>query len=208
MDDLCLTFSITTAHTDPATGRPVEVDLVEDGRNLPVTKENRIRYIHLMAHHKTNTQIARQAAAFLSGMQCVVPSAWMKMFDPYELNQLISGTSSGFDVADLRRHTAYGGGYGDGSPVVRWFWELLERRFTDEDRSKFLMFVSSCSRAPLLGFQSLSPRFCIHRVPDNDRLPTASTCTNLLKLPDYTHPERLEQKLLQAVRAECGFDLS
>ena len=61
-------------------------------------------------------------------------------------------------------------------------------------------FCTSCSRAPLLGplgkpkevlsllkrrFKNLNPKFCVHRVPDSERLPTSATCANLLKLPDY-----------------------
>ena len=48
----------------------------------------------------------------------------------------------------------------------------------------------------------------IHRVPDNNRLPTASTCANLLKLPDYSDKERLRMKLDQAINQGKGFHLS
>lgn len=34
-------------------------------------------------------------------------------------------------------------------------------------------------------FKNLNPKFCVHRVPDSERLPTSATCANLLKLPDY-----------------------
>eukprot|EP00913_Durusdinium_trenchii_P011739 g11025.t1 len=77
-----------------------------------------------------------------------------------------------------------------------------------EDLGRFLMFVTSCSRAPLLGFKNLNPKFCVHRVPDGERLPTSATCANLLKLPDYTSYQSLKTKVLQAIRAEAGFDLS
>ncbi len=55
-----------------------------------------------------------------------------------------------------------------------------------------LRFVTSVSRAPLGGFRHLAPPLTIHRVPcdaspfaavgarDVDRLPSASTCFNLL----------------------------
>lgn len=35
------------------------------------------------------------------------------MFDARELGILISGSSTGFNVADLREHTVYAGGYTD-----------------------------------------------------------------------------------------------
>merc|ERR1712146_393203 len=129
------------------------------------------------------------------------------MFDPYELNILVSGSPQGFDIVDLQRHTVYSGGYVEDSPVVQWLWALL-RDMEPEDMGRFLMFITSCSRAPLLGFKVLYPKFCIHRVPDCERLPTASTCANLLKLPDYMTAEHLRAKVLQAIRSEAGFDLS
>lgn len=204
VEGLGLTFSISISEL----GRHEEVDLIPNGRNVPVTREGLTRYFHLMANYKTNVQFQRQTAAFLRGLQCVIPLAWLKMFDPFELNTLISGAAIGFDVDDLRANTVYSGGYQDDSPTVQWLWQLLQGHLEPEDMGRFLMFATSCSRAPLLGFKNLHPKFCIHRVPDSERLPTASTCANLLKLPDYTSFEVLKTKVLQAIRAEAGFDLS
>jgi len=204
IEELDLTFSVSISEM----GHYEEIDLIPNGRNVPVTKDNLTRYFHLMANYKTNVQFQRQTAAFLRGVQCVIPLAWLKMFDPYELNILISGSDQGFDVQDLRQNTNFSGGYQDDSPVIRWLWDILQNHMDPEDMGRFLMFATSCSRAPLLGFKTLYPAFCIHRVPDGVRLPTASTCANLLKLPDYTSFEVLKLKLTQAIRAEAGFDLS
>ena len=43
---------------------------------------------------------------------------------------------------------------------------------------------------------------------DLDRLPTAATCMNMLKLPPYASKEQVKSKLLYAVTAGAGFDLS
>ena len=74
-------------------------------------------------------------------------------------------------------------------------------------KKKLLKFVTSCSRPPLLGFkvvfktcatqhlhhfpsQDLDPPFCIQNAgTEQERIPTASTCMNLLKLPDYKVPQ-------------------
>ena len=45
-------------------------------------------------------------------------------------------------------------------------------------------------------------------VDDVARLPAASTCFNLLKLPPYRTKAGLRSKLLAAITAECGFELS
>ena len=44
--------------------------------------------------------------------------------------------------------------------------------------------------------------------PDVARLPSASTCANTLKLPNYRRTETLREKLLYAVHSGAGFDLS
>ena len=43
---------------------------------------------------------------------------------------------------------------------------------------------------------------------DTNRLPTASTCFNLLKLPIYKTKKRLKERLLYAIHSNAGFELS
>lgn len=40
------------------------------------------------------------------------------------------------------------------------------------------------------------------------RLPTSSTCFNLLKLPNYRKKSTLKEKLRYAINANAGFELS
>lgn len=41
-----------------------------------------------------------------------------------------------------------------------------------------------------------------------ERLPTSSTCFNLLKLPDYNKKSLLKEKLIFAITSNAGFELS
>ena len=60
-----------------------------------------------------------------------------------------------------------------------------------------------------LPYQELHPSFCVHYGGrEIDRLPTASTCMNLLKLPEFKDEETLSAKLLYALESESGFELS
>ncbi len=60
-----------------------------------------------------------------------------------------------------------------------------------------------------MGFKELVPKLCIRDSGnDTERLPTASTCANLLKLPVYRNRRVLKEKLLYAVEAQAGFELS
>ena len=47
-----------------------------------------------------------------------------------------------------------------------------------------------------------------HGGADTMRLPTSSTCFNLLKLPVYATRARLKERLLYAIRSNAGFELS
>jgi len=135
------------------------------------------------------------------------------MFNQAELQTLIGGDSSEIDVDDLRRNTIYSGVYEIGDdglehPTIQIFWDVM-KKLDDSDRRKVLKYVTSTPRGPLLGFSQLNPRFSIRDAgSDQQRLPSTSTCINLLKLPRYQSSTTLKQKLLYAVNSGAGFDLS
>ncbi|XP_050375233.1 E3 ubiquitin-protein ligase UPL6 [Argentina anserina] len=194
-------------------GEQTEEELLPGGKNLRVTNENVITFIHLVANHRLNYQIRQQSSHFLRGFQQLIQKDWIDMFNEHELQLLISGSVDSLDIDDLRRNTNYVGGYHGEHYVIDMFWEIL-KSFSLENQKKFLKFVTGCSRGPLLGFKYLEPLFCIQRAAGSatdealDRLPTAATCMNLLKLPPYRSKEQLEMKLMYAISAEAGFDLS
>jgi ubiquitin-protein ligase E3 C len=203
--DLALTFSVT----DSTLGQNRTVDLIPNGRNVDVTAQNRLQFVYLWANYRLNVSIRAQCEAFLRGMQALIEPAWLQMFDERELQVLISGAEMPVDVDDLRRHTAYSGGYTNDHPTIALFWEVV-RGFDDAEKRKLLKFATSCSRPPLLGFKELHPQFAIHSAgrESADRLPTASTCMNLLKLPEFRDKESMKKKLVYAIEAGAGFDLS
>ncbi|TYH50601.1 hypothetical protein ES332_D10G217500v1 [Gossypium tomentosum] len=193
-------------------GEQTEEELLPGGKNIHVTNENVITFIHLVSNHRLNFQIRQQSSHFLRGFQQLMQKDWIDMFNEHELQLLISGSLDSLDVDDLRCHTNYAGGY-HGHYVIDMFWEVL-KSFSLENQKKFLKFVTGCSRGPLLGFKYLEPLFCIQRAAGSaseealDRLPTSATCMNLLKLPPYRSKEQLEAKLMYAINADAGFDLS
>lgn len=130
------------------------------------------------------------------------------MFDPRELQILISGAPTPIDIEDLKRHTNYGSGYHKDHKIIEIFWKVVQQ-FDESERRKLLKFVTSCSRPPLLGFKDLFPAFCIQNAGrEANRLPTASTCMNLLKLPEIEDLETMKQKLKYAIDSGSGFELS
>lgn len=175
------------------------------GDSIKVTSSNRLNYIHQIANFKLNQSLHIQTKYFLEGLFEIINATWLNMFDPFELQMLISGGND-IDINDWKTNVLYGG-YFDDDITVTLFWEVVEE-MTPNERCDLIKFVTSVSRAPLLGFCALSPKFGIHNSGASERLPTASTCVNLLKLPDYKDKTMIREKLLYSISANSGFDLS
>ncbi|WOL02398.1 E3 ubiquitin-protein ligase [Canna indica] len=213
--ELSLDFTVT----EDICGKRIVTDLKPGGRNIPVTNENKLQYVHAMADFKLNRQILPFSNAFYRGLIDLISPSWLSLFNANEFNQLLSGGKNDFDVDDLRSNTKYSGGYSENSRTVKLFWEVV-KGFKPTERCMLLKFVTSCSRAPLLGFKHLQPAFTIHKVAcdiplwaslggqDVDRLPSSSTCYNRLKLPTYKRSSTLRNKLLYAISSNTGFELS
>jgi len=56
-------------------------------------------------------------------------------------------------VDDLRANTEYSG-YSGASPVIQWFWEVVQG-FSKEDKARLLQFVTGTSK--VYCFQSFKP---------------------------------------------------
>ena len=78
-------------------------------------------------------------------------------------------------------------------------------RLDKDEKKKFLIFSTGASRLPIGGFKALSPKLTVvkktcngNESPDNF-LPTAMTCQNYLKIPEYSSFEVLKNKLALAI---------
>lgn len=219
VEDFSLNFAVTDTisrgdkNKSQSSQKTITRELRPSGSDISVTNANRLVYISSVARHRLHFQPRLQTSAFLRGLSTIISPSWLSMFNQTELQTLLGGDSSEIDISDLRRNTLYGGIYAVGDdneehPSVKIFWQVMQA-FTDLDRRKVLKFVTSTPRAPLLGFNQLNPRFSI-RDSGNDqtRLPSTSTCVNLLKLPVYQNAETLKERLLYSINAGAGFNLS
>lgn len=226
-------LELTFSFDENVMGRIITHELKPGGRVIPVTNENKINYIHLMARFRMYVQIKDQISAFTKGFRSIISPNWLSLFSSPEWQRLISGDNVPLDIRDLRKHTQYYGGFHDKHRVISWLWDILEKDFSEQEKALFLKFVTSCSKSPLLGFAHLEPPFsirCVEVGDDEDtgdtigsvirgfftirkkdpqnRLPTSSTCFNLLKLPNYRKKSILREKLRYAVASNTGFELS
>lgn len=93
---------------------------------------------------------AQDKGMWLTGS--VIPRHLIEIFEPDQLELLISGITT-VDVDELKNATQMSG-WKSTDPEIAWFWRAL-RSFSQEERSRFLMFVTSSSRVPLGGFTQL-----------------------------------------------------
>ncbi|CAG8700294.1 2723_t:CDS:10 [Cetraspora pellucida] len=200
--DLSLNFTVV----DNEFGKSRTIELIPGGSDIPVTKDNRINYIYKMVNYRLNVQIGLQCQAFFRGLIDLIEPKWLKMFNQQELQILVGGAYIPINMEDLRQNTVYAD-YKEDDPVIINFWKVVSE-FSEEQKQKLIKFVTSCSRPPLLGFKELNPKFSIRKAGTGARLPSSSTCVNLLKLPAYPDENTLRQKLSYAINADVGFDLS
>lgn len=62
----------------PEFGVAKAVDLIPDGSNVPVTRENRLQYIYLTSHYRLSKQIKLQSEAFFEGLSDMIDPKWLR----------------------------------------------------------------------------------------------------------------------------------
>lgn len=87
IEGLDLTFSYEADEF----GQVVVRDVKPNGRNIPVTEETKSEYVNLVCYAKMATEIKEQIEAFLEGLELMVPSEMLSIFQPRELELMISG---------------------------------------------------------------------------------------------------------------------
>lgn len=199
LEDLNLEINFSTEIDE--FGKTKIIDLIPNGRNIPVTDENKHKYIELLCELKVTNSIKEQLEAFMDGFKELIQPKLISIFDDKELELLISGIPT-IDLNDLKENVEYHN-YTPNSIQIIWLWEVLEE-FDENKKASFLQFVTGTSRVPLGGFKNLmgmrgEQKMIIYKAYGEDRLPTAHTCFNQLDLPEYSSKECLRSKLIRAI---------
>nr|KAK5448968.1 E3 ubiquitin-protein ligase tom1 [Exophiala xenobiotica] len=188
-------------------GEEKVVDLIPNGRNIPVTDQNKREYVNAQVRYRLTTSVSSQLESFVRGFHDIIPAELIAIFDEQELELLISGLPE-IDVDDWRGHTEYHN-YTANSPQITWFWRIV-RGMSNEERAKLLQFVTGTSKVPLNGFKDLegmqgNTLFSIHKDPSQHRLPTSHTCFNQLDLPAYDDFDTLKNNLMTAINLGADY---
>ncbi|XP_056389086.1 E3 ubiquitin-protein ligase HECTD3 [Hyla sarda] len=166
------------------------VELIPGGSNISVRYEDRMEFIRMVQKARLEEN-KEQIDALQAGLLKVIPQAVLDLLTWQELEKRVCGDPE-ISVDALKKLTRF-----EDLELtdirVQYFWEALNN-FTNEDRSRFLRFVTGRSRLP-------AP---IYIYPDKsgsdttDSLPESSTCSSTLYLPNYPSAKICEEKLRYA----------
>ena len=188
---------------DDKFGEKLDIPLKPNGENIMVDSENKDEYVELYLDWYFNKSIKECFNSFEKGFYKVFNRDLCKILSPEELELIICGTQF-LDFNELKKVCNYEE-YTKDSETIKYFWEIL-LEFNEEEKKKFLSFVTGCDRAPIDGLGSLSITIS-NGGTDLNQLPSAHTCFNNLILPDYRNKEVIKKKIHIAINYSEGFGL-
>jgi hypothetical protein len=205
--DLDITFSMTEKRGDDDL---VVIDLIENGRNIDVTDENKDLYLERRFRYLLFESVSSQLFMFLRGLNDVIPSEYLAVFDPEEFDFVLCGSDE-IDVEDWIRNTRVTSTLRD-HKAVKWFWEFV-RKMPNEYRRRLLHFATGSSRVPLGGFGALTSTdgrlcpFTLNGVKlDENEYISSRACFNELNIPLYDLRSKMKRTLYGILDTELyGF---
>ncbi len=162
------------------------VALVGNGQKL-VTYEDRLEYCRLVKEARMAESNA-QLAAIRKGFIQVVPSDVLNLLTWQELELKVCGNPE-ISIEALKKSTRYDDGLSESNERVKMMWAALEK-FSNEERSRFLRFVTGRRRLPCT--------IIVETAEGSSKLPTSATCANTVYLPKYDSVEEAVDRLRYA----------
>uniref|UniRef100_A0A0B7BGT1 HECT-type E3 ubiquitin transferase n=2 Tax=Arion vulgaris TaxID=1028688 RepID=A0A0B7BGT1_9EUPU len=195
MDDEALRGAEMPFSIPSATGQEIHLS----HKYTRITPENRVEYVKLAMDHRLH-EFDEQVRFVREGMARVVPVPLLSLFTGYELETMVCG-SQDIPLSLLKSVATYKG-IEPSSPLVQWFWEVMDE-FTNAERSLFLRFVWGRTRLPRTIADFRGRDFVLQVLdkynPADNFLPESYTCFFLLKMPRYSCRNVLREKLKYAV---------
>lgn len=199
-DVFCLDFSVSEEYY----GTVKTVPLIPNGENIAVTKENRQQYVDAVVDYYVGGGIDRVFTPFADGFKLVAECRSLHLLTPEELEFAIIGSPQ-YVWEELERYAILENGYNASSTQVKWLWEVLLEDCSEEERVRFLRFVTGSGRAPVGGLKAVQLRVWRQGNAERGDLPTSHTCFNILCLPPYRTKKVLCEKLKNAIMYDEGF---
>jgi E3 ubiquitin-protein ligase HUWE1 len=200
------TTGMTMSYTDDQFGKLVEVDLVPNGRTLPLTRENRAEFVCAYADVVLRNEISEQTEAFKRGFYEIIPIEEIRMFQPDELDLVICGVPE-ITTEDLVASCNYRPPYSATHPVIQTFSRVLAM-LSNTERARLLWFVTGSSQLPVGGLRNIAGRspLVVGPAPAGG-MPISHTCFHQLDLPPYTDDTTMHKMLLLSMKWGDCFDM-
>ena len=172
------------------------INLILEGSNITVTKENMLYYFQKKIEYimnKDRIYINHIKKSIFS----YIPESLIKIFSANELELILNGTPF-IDVSDWIENTIYEG-YSPSDDIIIKFWNIV-KNLPQEKLSRLLQFSTGSTRVPVGGFKSLQSNrgkispFSIYKVEYEEgkrNYIKARTCFNRINLPNFPNEEKL-----------------
>jgi len=197
------------------TFRIAEGLLKAEGDDCYLSIDNIEEYVKLVYDAFFGSGIQPMIQSFKEGFIKFFPIEHLKCFGPEELDVVICGVSEAkywlkAELSALPFELA--NGFNSTSNAILMLVDVLAE-LSHERQRKFLSFLTGSPRLPIGGFKNLKPLIKISRKESftnvNTDLPSANTCFNHLKLPNYSEIAIMKEKIIFAIEnGTNSFDLS
>jgi len=172
------------------------VDLVENGREIPLKRENAQSFCDkaLKARLEEGKQ---QVEALTAGMDKTFDRRFLRMMNWKFLEYKIVGMNE-VSVERLKQITSYRH-CSETHEVVKRYWQVMEG-FSNDEKISYLRFVWGRTRLPLKEEECVE----LHTIQldenaDSKRLPVGRTCFFRLELPPYESIQQMKAKLTYSI---------
>ncbi|XP_061115937.1 probable E3 ubiquitin-protein ligase HECTD4 isoform X3 [Conger conger] len=189
-----------------------EVELCQGGRGISVTWENKDMYARavraLRLRELENTECM---TAVRAGLASIIPLQLLTMLSPLEVELRTCGLPY-INLEFLKAHTMYQVGLMETDQHIEFFWTALEM-FTQEELCKFIKFACNQERIPFTCPckdggpdtahvppypMKIAPPDGAAGSPDS-RYIRVETCMFMVKLPQYSSLDVMQEKLRYAI---------
>lgn len=201
LEDLMLDFSVPGSD---------DIELKRNGAKESVTESSMMEYCDAVVSFLLKKGVKAAVQAMREGFHLDIPLVALRLLTVEEIHELIAGHASVIPREDFEKNVQVDHGYTLNCRQVQWLLDILAS-FTVEDQKRFFFFLTGSPHLPVGGLSSLRPKLTIVRKPssdpgikESDQLPSAMTCQNYLKLPEYDSKEQMETKLRMAMVEGSG----
>ncbi|XP_015675425.1 probable E3 ubiquitin-protein ligase HERC4 [Protobothrops mucrosquamatus] len=205
-DDNLKNMMLDFTTVEKCKGSISEVNLKENGANIPVTSYNRKEYVDAYVNYIFNESVKKQFGDFVRGFQRGCPSTTWKMFLPVELRGILFGNTA-YQWDQLEKNVKYRG-FEESDETIKNFWTVFYD-FPEESKKDFLAFLTGTVHIPGETMDNFSITIAdVNQENQDQLLPMVHTCHQTLFLPRYTDKHILTKKLLDAIENFRDFGLA